>query len=658
MTYLMNSTIERMVRLFKALIFLMILLAAIHVAGQDYQEYQGIIEQIKKQTSVYKYGEGRGSSQAMADAAAEADLAKRINGTVSVNNGSNMSYDPTTGGDESVSSAIDYSSTVNLRNAEYLRWEKLFNEETTDYFTFVYVGVEDLRAAEEERRNQIVEWVAEGINQEKMMNIAGALRYYNWAYATAAHFNDRVKVWVNDTEKDALTWLPNKIESVLGNIRVSAKPDGIIYTPDDFDKYHVIFDVTYGGHKVSGLDLNYFNGQRNVRSHAKDGEAALLYPSAPEGGKINIRIEYAYRAEAEAGYDESLKSAIKGGSDYKAGALSSLSIPCTFKNNEVKIKPNNVAVAEKAKLSAEARKEEVLYKEPRKTIDRDTLISNDMMCILKMQKVEQAIRSNDLATIDELFTPDGLKSFKRMTREAKLTVVGHPEYRVEKTDLVTIGKGIPLSVKTRKGNHVTKEKLVFRFDNFSGKISSVAYALTERAENDIFRKADWNINSRYSLLQFMEDYQTAFMVKDSVYIKNVFSDNAIIIIGTFSKGGKSKFIESNQIISGNKQINYKRWNKDQYMANLRQLMKTKDWVHISFEENEISKIETGDQLGNSEALWIEIRQNWSVSGGYNDTGYLALQINLKPQGSQINVRTFTPEFIDLNELKRRFPIGS
>lgn len=133
MTYLMNSTIERMVRLFKALIFLMILLAAIHVAGQDYQEYQGIIEQIKKQTSVYKYGEGRGSSQAMADAAAEADLAKRINGTVSVNNGSNMSYDPTTGGDESVSSAIDYSSTVNLRNAEYLRWEKLFNEETTDY---------------------------------------------------------------------------------------------------------------------------------------------------------------------------------------------------------------------------------------------------------------------------------------------------------------------------------------------------------------------------------------------------------------------------------------------------------------------------------------------------------------------------------------------
>ena len=37
----------------------------------------------------------------------------------------------------------------------------------------------------------------------------------------------------------------------------------------------------------------------------------------------------------------------------------------------------------------------------------------------------------------------------------------------------------------------------------------------------------------------------------------------------------------------------------------------------------------------NEVLWIEIRQNWSVARGYNDTGYLALQINMKPSGSQI-----------------------
>lgn len=59
----------------------------------------------------------------------------------------------------------------------------------------------------------------------------------------------------------------------------------------------------------------------------------------------------------------------------------------------------------------------------------------------------------------------------------------------------------------------------------------------------------------------------------------------------------------------------------------------------------------------NDVLWIEIRQNWSVARGYNDTGYLALQINMKPSGSQINVRTFTPDFIPLDELKNRFPIG-
>ena len=103
-------------------------------------------------------------------------------------------------------------------------------------------------------------------------------------------------------------------------------------------------------------------------------------------------------------------------------------------------------------------------------------------------------------------------------------------------------------------------------------------------------------------------------------------------------------------------INYTRFDKDTYLKNLAGLFKRNDWTHISFEENDIEKINTGKLLDN-EALWIEIRQNWSVASGYNDTGYLALQLNLKQSGSRINVRTFTPEFIPINQLKTQFPVG-
>ena len=57
-----------------------------------------------------------------------------------------------------------------------------------------------------------------------------------------------------------------------------------------------------------------------------------------------------------------------------------------------------------------------------------------------------------------------------------------------------------------------------------------------------------------------------------------------------------------------------------------------------------------------EVIWIELSQDYN-SSIYHDKGYLALQINLRPDGSLINVRTWTPHFVPLEQLKQRFPIG-
>lgn len=91
------------------------------------------------------------------------------------------------------------------------------------------------------------------------------------------------------------------------------------------------------------------------------------------------------------------------------------------------------------------------------------------------------------------------------------------------------------------------------------------------------------------------------------------------------------------------------------MRNLEADFKKKDYIQLVFEDAEISKAATDGFLDN-EVLWIEIKQQYD-SPSYSDKGFLALQINMKPSGSQINVRTWTPGFVELDELKKRFPIG-
>lgn len=111
-----------------------------------------------------------------------------------------------------------------------------------------------------------------------------------------------------------------------------------------------------------------------------------------------------------------------------------------------------------------------------------------------------------------------------------------------------------------------------------------------------------------------------------------------------------------------KHVIYKNFTKDQYIDHLTRLFHNNKWTHINFEDTQIRLVNTNGLIDN-DVLWVELKQHWN-SAGYSDVGYLALQINMvKPadmsseQGSYINVRTWTPEFVDIDELMRRFPIG-
>lgn len=606
------------------------------------------IEKIKDKSNIYKWGEGVDEARDKANTDAINNLISKIKLSVTGNTKNEWSNDESGNGYDQWTGNIVINSGATLENLEEISYQH-----NGKWHVFRYISEEDLNKSVRDRHDCERDLIEQAITQEGQLNIAGALKYYNWAYTMISHFKDDFSIEVGGKNVRASQWLPVKIHYVLNEIKLTIAEGKIEEDPDDYDRYTIRVNATYADKPVSALDVNYFNGERTYTAHAKSGELVMKFPSLEGLPKIDTNIVYSYHKEAqESAGNPELKSAFaatNGAYDGEDLAYHGLSLKYAKGSiKSVKDKKNDTKSTDQTSSELEP----IIFKELA-TIDR-LEIENPENYISSMQKVEQAIRSRQYETVRNLFTPEGYELFLLMTKKGSLSVASTPRYSVERSNLFTIGKSIPVAV--RNGKHVSKENIVFRFDSNSRLIKSVAYALTSRAENDIFRQADWTYDSRYSLLNFMEDYQTAFALQRLDYIKQIFSNDAVIITGKFvnDKPRGNMFHEGDMLkMNFNKNVVFSKLTKDQYISNVERMFKNNSWTHIEFEENEISKSNTMGLLDH-ETMWIEIRQNWTSASGYNDTGFLGLQINLKPSGSLITVRTWSPEFIEIEDLKKKF----
>ncbi len=622
----------------------------------------------KKRDRNIRWGEAEALSVDEAKQKAEIDLTRKFKGALTGGKSLDL-VNTADGGHEDYAETMSrtlFATIDNMREISYSvkRKNKTTKAEETWHCVFVYITEEDYQRSQEDRRDEERSMIESGINQEQELRIAGALKYYNWALTVIRAYNDDdLTIEVQGKTENAKRWLESKIESVLSNLQFTVNENAIeVHDGSDYDKYTVVVGTQYAGNPVSSLDVTYFNGDDFQEVRANDGKMTLAFPDLAGLNNLDFKVQYRYSNEAKntGGIVESIYK------DKNASALildmdriAAVKVP--FKYNAKK------NTAKKAELSTAgaataANTAEPIVK-PSRTVTPEKaehqLASAPVDYLASMQAVEKALKAKNYESVRHLFTPEGYKIFELLTSKSKIKVVGKPEYTVEETDLFTIGKGLPITVS--RDRHSTTENLVFRFEKGTKKIKSVAFALTKRAEDDIFRAgADWHIDSRYSILTFMEDYQTAFHTQDLSYISKIFSDDAIIITGSFA-GKDAKGVFSDDVLQsrGNrsgKTVVYKTQTKTEYLGNLEKCFKRNRWTHIDFEDNAMQKVNTGGLIEN-DVMWIEIKQNWN-SSTYSDVGYLSLQINLVPgDGSKINVRSWTPDFVPIEELKERFPVN-
>lgn len=98
---------------------------------------------------------------------------------------------------------------------------------------------------------------------------------------------------------------------------------------------------------------------------------------------------------------------------------------------------------------------------------------------------------------------------------------------------------------------------------------------------------------------------------------------------------------------------YQQFTKDTYLENLARMFNKNKYIHLKYHDAVLTRAVTPVSL--SEAFWIQLKQDFN-SSSYNDKGFLTLQVGMKPEGSQIYVRTWTPNRVSLTQMKSLFPL--
>lgn len=590
------------------------------------------IDEIKKNSN-YIWGEGNGTT--MSDAEGEALRQMSVQISVSVYN---SSYD-----EESNDNSVQKAVLQSVSSAKFTNVQMRVLEEEPNAKVFCFMPRSEVKKMFEKRANHIVNMVDAGKTAESRMMIDEALRNYYWALVLAKTTPEPVEIEFNDKKGEATSLLPIKIKSVLAMINASV---------DEIqDGKNLILGFTYNGKPVSSLNFKYNDGQSIVGPIvARDGIGEASMASIPADGKLHLTYELRFRNEVD-----------PTDSDI-AGAFNAGLFPNINSSVAIAIKSNSKKKAAAPVLASA----EILAAQP--TNDKRSIAMQNAENTDDLQQavlaVEAAISSNNPKSAFNYFTPEGYTLFANlMAKNGKVTLVGKAQsHNFIIADGYIIGRATNIKRQFRNGK-AFMEKLVYRFNPESRKIESVAFALTQRAENDIMNAAaSWPEVSRWAILNFMEDYQTAFALKRTDYINSIFSDDALIITGTILKklnNAERAFDRSKSLdLGGPKDIAYSQLSKTEYIDRLRKIFSTREYVHLQFEDNVTRMIDLPaiNGINKGAAFGIEIKQRYE-STGYSDDGYLTMVFDTRGKLPIIHVRLWQPDknnMMSLQEFISRF----
>lgn len=192
---------------------------------------------------------------------------------------------------------------------------------------------------------------------------------------------------------------------------------------------------------------------------------------------------------------------------------------------------------------------------------------------------------------------------------------------------------VPVDGTELKVQSLTKEGII----NFTpdGKMKYFVMADDSHAGASVIAKGEelGDLTRRLQILDYVEQFRTAYNKKDLPFIEQIFSDDALIITGHVAKKyAKSEVVPADM-------VTYVKQTKEEYVNKLRGVFAGNAYIDVKFDD---IKIYRHPNPNYSRYYGVLVTQHWS-SSNYSDVGYVFMLWDFENEDSpKIHVRTWEP----------------
>ena len=235
------------------------------------------------------------------------------------------------------------------------------------------------------------------------------------------------------------------------------------------------------------------------------------------------------------------------------------------------------------------------------------------------------------------FTKEGLESIRNLWDTSRMMC---PMSEISSACLKTSSgyqvRGIAIDM-AEADNDDKRQELTIDFTS-EGTISFVNLTLGMHRYDELMGMAkDDNVDytRRQIIIDFLENFRTAYNRKDIDFISKVFSDWALIITGHIVR--EQTYTDMSNMLPNKTRVVYHKQTKAEYINRLRSIFKRKKFVNVKFDDIHITKHPKYDDI-----YGINLVQYWRTDT-YHDEGYLFLFVDFRDNNNPlIRVRTWQP----------------
>lgn len=266
------------------------------------------------------------------------------------------------------------------------------------------------------------------------------------------------------------------------------------------------------------------------------------------------------------------------------------------------------------------------------------------MVLLEMNRAEKG--KGDISSLQPFFSSDAFDVLKKYVEQNK----PYTARKLYEPQMIERQKGeffdvrsITVNVDLGETEASGAQNLIFTFSR-TGIITSVRSMLPNYDYAKMISEGTSQVDSttRGLILDFLEQFRMAYNNKDVDFLEKVYSDEALIIVGSVLKQKAASDDFARMSLLSASKIKLVQYTKAAYLEALRKnAFRKNSFLNVQFEDISI--------LQHEKIPWIygiSCKQLWNTAT-YSDQGYLFLMMDFRnPKEPIVHVRSWQPKAFD------------